>query len=74
MQALITTRPAPGADLLTLEEMRRLSWFKATYEAGAHLERNDLPADLDASRHLAFGLWLKATGRLDGEFTLTKED
>lgn len=60
-------------DHLTLAEYRRLSWFKATHAAGAHLAVRGLPADQDAARHLAFGLWLRATGRLGGEFTLTGE-
>ena len=60
------------AEHLTEDEFRRLSWFKGTYEAAAHLKRAGLVADRDAARHLAFGLWLKATGRLDGE--LTRDD
>ena len=49
------------AEHLTEDEFRRLSWFIGTYEASAHLERTGLPADRDAARHLAVGLWLKAS-------------
>lgn len=55
---------------LTVEQYQRLRWFKATYAAGAHLASHGLGDDPAAARRLAFGLWLKASGRLDGEFTL----
>lgn len=62
------------AEHLTEDEFRRLSWFKGTYEAAAHLKRAGLPADRPVARQLAFGLWLKATGRLDGEFSLAPDE
>lgn len=67
----------PGAGLLegalTLEEHRRLAWLRATYAAQGHLREDGFTDDLEAARHLAFGLWLRATGRLEGEFTLARD-
>jgi hypothetical protein len=48
-------------------EVRRLAWLRATHLAEAHLERAGLPADRAACQHLAFGLWLRATGRISEE-------
>ena len=61
------------ADCLNEDELRRLSWLQGTLAARTHLERQGLPSDSDACRRLAFGLWLKASGRLDGEFTPTHD-
>jgi hypothetical protein len=63
--------PTPGA--FTVEQFRCLSWVRATHVAQAYVQEHDPSADLDAAKHLAFGLWLKATGRLDGEFTLARD-
>jgi hypothetical protein len=67
-----TTLPGTGegwaAGELGVEDYQRLSWFKATCVARAHLERAGLAPEPGAARHLAFGLWLRASGRLDGEF------
>ena len=59
-------------DGLSEEELRRLCWLQGTLAARTHLERSGLPTDLDTCRHLAFGLWLKASGRLDREFSLSE--
>ena len=61
-------RGAPGD--LTLEEAERLSWRQATWAARVHLRQAGLDPTPDAARHLAYGLWLKATGRLDAEFAM----
>lgn len=60
--------PSATPSPLSAEELLRLTSFKLTYLAGAHLEQAALPADPDAARHLAFGAWLRHTGRLGGEF------
>ena len=57
---------------LTVEEYHRLAYLKATRLASEHLAARGLDHDTLAAQHLAFGLWLNASGRLDGEFTLTR--
>jgi hypothetical protein len=54
-------------DGLSEVELRQLGWLHSTLAARTHLERQGLPPDLAACRHLAFGLWLRVSGRLDGE-------
>ena len=70
-----TARPTAASTapprLLSVEEYRRLSWLRAACLAADHLATHGPPADRQAARRLAFGLWLHATGRLDGEFTRT---
>jgi hypothetical protein len=48
-------------------EVRQLAWLRATRLAGEHLERAGLTANRAACQHLAYGLWLKATGRISEE-------
>ena len=43
---------------------RRLAWLRATHLAESRLERAGLPADRTACQRLAFGLWLRVTGRI----------
>ena len=61
------------AEGLSEDEFRRLCWLHGTLAARTHLGRRGLPTDLDACRHLAFGLWLKASGRLDAEFAVAHD-
>lgn len=78
---LTTTSPATRRTIqlralgntLTVEEYLRLRWFKATYAAGAHLTAQGLEDTADAAQRLAFGRHLWRSGRLDGEFTLTRD-
>jgi hypothetical protein len=56
----------PRADFTPLE-VRRLAWLRATHLAEAHLERAGLAADRSACQHLAYALWLRATGRISEE-------
>ncbi len=58
---------------LTVEECHRRAYRKATRLAGEYLAARGLDHDATAAQRLAFGLWLKASGRLDGEFTLAKD-
>ncbi len=58
---------------LTVEEYHRRAYQKATRLAGEYLAARGLAHDAIAAQRLAFGLWLKASGRLDGEFTLAKD-
>ena len=66
-----TVPPAPAASTtthgaLTIDDYRRLSWLRASLVAADHLAARGLPADREAARRLVFGLWLHATGRVDG--------
>ena len=63
---------APAGEL-TVEDYRRLSWLRATRMAAEHLAARGRSADRGAARRLTFGLWLRATGRLDGEFTCPED-
>ena len=58
---------------LTVEEYHRRACQKATRLAGEYLAALGLDHDAITAQRLAFGLWLKASGRLDGEFTLAKD-
>ena len=57
-----------GSDLLALfspDQVRRLSWRKATRAAERHLVAPGQPCpDHQACRRLAFVHWLRCTGRL----------
>lgn len=68
-----TAQLAALVNTLSIEEYQRLEWFKTTYAAGAHLTASGLEDTPAAAHHLAFGRWLRTSGRLDGEFTLTRE-
>jgi hypothetical protein len=65
----VGTRVSGGGKVadFTPAEVRQLAWLRATRLAAEHLERAGLTANRVACQHLAYGLWLKATGRISEE-------